>query len=177
MIAYAKGYTGNHYFLKGIIQRHCRRTFGVSVRGANANYGLTQLRRIVGISTTTEIREGLDPKLVSFLQGIFGAIFQQDNAHPHAARNAHKFFTAEITQLFSWPAYLAYLLQLSPIENVSDFIGRLLTRYLLSTASIGYASEKHRMLFHKHSFKFYLTPSHVVLHLLQRMMVKPNTNF
>ncbi|GFU79457.1 hypothetical protein TNCV_872261 [Trichonephila clavipes] len=41
------------------------------------------------------VREVLQTEVVSFLQDIPGAIFQQDNAHPHAAKTVRDFCSAQ----------------------------------------------------------------------------------
>ena len=59
-----------------------------------------------------------------FLQGILGAIFQQDNARPHVAKTVQDFCLAHM-QLLPWPAYS---LNMPPNEHVWDFVGRRLAR-------------------------------------------------
>ena len=48
------------------------------------------------------------PKVIPFLQGIPGTIFQQDNAHPHVAKTVRDFYAAisSLTCLVS--GYVAY---------------------------------------------------------------------
>ncbi|GBM11129.1 Transposable element Tcb2 transposase [Araneus ventricosus] len=57
----------------------------------------------------------LQPHVGSFLNGLPGAIFQQDNARPHTARVAQDFLSH--AQTLPWPARCP---DLSPIEHVWD---------------------------------------------------------
>ncbi|GFX56888.1 transposable element Tcb2 transposase [Trichonephila clavipes] len=59
------------------------------------------------------------------IEGILGAIFQQDNARPHGAKTVRDFSSAQHMQLLPWPAYSP---DMSPIEHVWDFVGRCLIR-------------------------------------------------
>ncbi|GFV76163.1 transposable element Tcb2 transposase [Trichonephila clavipes] len=54
-----------------------------------------------------------------FLNGLPGAIFQQDNARPHTARVAQDFL-----RHFQTPSLLAHYPDLSPVENVWDQLKR-----------------------------------------------------
>ncbi|GFW25004.1 uncharacterized protein TNCV_3155071 [Trichonephila clavipes] len=55
------------------------------------------------------------PHVGPFLNGLSGAIFQQDNAHPHTARVAQDFLRH--FQTLPWPAFFP---DLSPVEHVWD---------------------------------------------------------
>ncbi|GFW09616.1 transposable element Tcb1 transposase [Trichonephila clavipes] len=57
----------------------------------------------------------LRPYVGPFLNGLPGAIFQQDNAHPHTARVAQDFLRPFGT--LPWPARSP---DLSPVEHVCD---------------------------------------------------------
>ncbi|GFS81686.1 transposable element Tcb1 transposase [Trichonephila clavipes] len=70
--------------------------------------------------------EVLQPEIVLFLQGILGAIFQQDNARPHVSKTVQDFCSAQHMQLFPWPAYSLYL---------SPLVGWHLARDLRPAAS------------------------------------------
>lgn len=119
-------YAGERHIPECIIERHSGRTPGVMVWGAIAYHGRSQLLRIVGnLNSTRYINEVLQPQAIPFLQGLPGAVFQQDNARPHVARTVKSYLDSQQVQLLPWPAYSP---DLSPIEHVWDFVGRRLTR-------------------------------------------------
>ncbi|GFV27483.1 transposable element Tcb2 transposase [Trichonephila clavipes] len=51
----------------------------------------------------------------SIRQHIPGAIFQQDNSHPHVAKTFQDFCSAEHMEILPWPIYS---LDMLPIEHV-----------------------------------------------------------
>ena len=119
-------YAGERHIPECIIERHSGRTPGVMVWGAIAYHGRSQLLRIVGnLNSTRYINEVLQPQAIPFLQGLPGAVFQQDNARPHVARTVKSYLDSQQVQLLPWPAYSP---DLSPIEHVWDFVGQCLTR-------------------------------------------------
>ncbi|GFY08523.1 DDE_3 domain-containing protein [Trichonephila clavipes] len=61
----------------------------------------------------------LRPLVGPFLNGLPGAIFQQDKAHPHTARVAQDFLRH--FQTLPWPAHSP---DLSPVEHVWDQLKR-----------------------------------------------------
>ncbi|GFT94903.1 DDE_3 domain-containing protein [Trichonephila clavipes] len=61
----------------------------------------------------------LRPHVGLFLNGLPGAIFQQDNAHPHSARVAKEFLRN--FQTLPWPARFP---DLSSVEHVWDQLKR-----------------------------------------------------
>ncbi|GFV56066.1 transposable element Tcb2 transposase [Trichonephila clavipes] len=63
----------------------------------------------------------LRPHVGPFLNGLPGAIFQQDKARPHTARVAQDFLYHFQTQTLAWPAHSPYL---SPVEHVLDQLKR-----------------------------------------------------
>ncbi|GFX96617.1 transposable element Tc1 transposase [Trichonephila clavipes] len=76
------------------------------VWGAIAYHGRSQLLRIVGnLNSTRYINEVLQPQAIPFLQGLPGAVFQQDNAHPHVAKTVKSYLDSQQVQLLPWPAY------------------------------------------------------------------------
>ncbi|GFW83604.1 transposable element Tcb1 transposase [Trichonephila clavipes] len=115
------------------IERHSRRTPGVMFWGAIAYHGRSQLQRIVGnLNSTRYIEEVLQPQAIPFLQGLPGAVFQQDNARPHVAKTVKSYIDSQQVQLLSWPAYSP---DMSPIEHVWDIVGGRLARDLRPVVS------------------------------------------
>ncbi|GFX34903.1 transposable element Tc1 transposase [Trichonephila clavipes] len=89
------------------------RSYGL---GAISYHGRSNLLRIEdNLNSNGYVREKLHSETVPFLQGIPGAIFQQDYARPHVARTVRDFCSAQHMQLLPWPAYS---LDMSPIEHV-----------------------------------------------------------
>ncbi|GFY05913.1 transposable element Tc1 transposase [Trichonephila clavipes] len=95
--------------------------------------GLIRVRRYAGERCLPEcvivrhsgLTSGVMPYVVPFLQGIRGAISQQDNTRPHVAKTVRDFCLAQHIQLLPWPAYSP---DMSPIEHVWDFVGWRLAR-------------------------------------------------
>ncbi|PRD34842.1 UNVERIFIED_CONTAM: Transposable element Tcb2 transposase [Trichonephila clavipes] len=71
------------------------------------------------------VREVLQPKVVPFLEGIPGTIFQQDNARLPVVKTIRDFCSAQHMQLLPRPAYSP---DMSPNEHVWDLVGRRLVR-------------------------------------------------
>ncbi|GFV84116.1 transposable element Tcb2 transposase [Trichonephila clavipes] len=114
-------YAGERHISECIIERHSRRTPGVMVWGSIAYHGRSQLLRIVGnLNSTRYINEVLQPQAIPFLQGLPGAVFQQDNARPHVAKTVKSYLDSQKVQLLPWPAYSP---DMSPIEHVWDIVG------------------------------------------------------
>ena len=67
----------------------------------------------------------LQPEVVPFLQGIPGAIFQQNNACSHVAKTVRDFCLAHHMQFLPW---FAYSLDISPIGHKLDLVSRLFAR-------------------------------------------------
>ncbi|GFV30140.1 transposable element Tc1 transposase [Trichonephila clavipes] len=83
---------GERYNSLHTVLRHTARTAGVMVWGAVAYFSQSTL--IVMCGTLTDQRyvdDILRPHALPFLNGLPGAIFQQDNARPHTARVAQDF--------------------------------------------------------------------------------------
>ncbi|GFV20545.1 transposable element Tcb1 transposase [Trichonephila clavipes] len=126
-------YAGERRIPECIIERHSGRTPGVMVWGAIAYHGRSQLLRIVGnLNSTRYINEVLQPQVIPFLQGLPGAVFQQDNACPHVTKTVKSYLDSQQVQLLPWPVYLP---DMSPIEHVWDVIGRRLARDLRPVTS------------------------------------------
>ncbi|GFV70678.1 transposable element Tc1 transposase [Trichonephila clavipes] len=87
-----------------VIERHSGLTPGFMVLGAISYHGRSNLLRI---------------------EGIPGAIFQQDNALPHVAKTVRDFCSAQHMQPLPRPANSPDML---PIEHVWDLVGRRLAR-------------------------------------------------
>ena len=77
------------------------------------------------LNSNRYISEVLQPEVVPLLQRIPVANFQQDNARPHVAKSVQNFCSAQCIQLLPW---LAYLLDMSPIEHVWNLVGPRLAR-------------------------------------------------
>ncbi|GFW15403.1 transposable element Tc1 transposase [Trichonephila clavipes] len=93
-------YAGERHIPECIIERHSGRTPGVMVWGAIAYHGRSQLLRIVGnLNSTRYINEVLQPQAIPFLQGLPGAVFQQDNARPHVAKTVKSYLDSQQVQL------------------------------------------------------------------------------
>ncbi|GFX05480.1 transposable element Tcb2 transposase [Trichonephila clavipes] len=72
------------------------------------------------------------PQAISFLQGLPGAGFQQDNARPHVTKTVKSYLDSQQVQLLPWPAYSP---DMSPIEHEWDIVGRRIARDIRPVAS------------------------------------------
>ncbi|GFX04269.1 transposable element Tcb2 transposase [Trichonephila clavipes] len=87
---------------------------------------MDNLLRIEGnLNSNRYVREVLQLEVVPFLQGIPGALFQQDNPRPNVAKTVRDFFSVQHMQLLPWPAYSP---DMSPLQHVWDLVGRHLAR-------------------------------------------------
>ncbi|GFT25192.1 transposable element Tc1 transposase [Trichonephila clavipes] len=119
-------FAGERCLPECVIERHSGLILGVMVRGTISYYGRFNLLRIeCNLNSKRYVREVRHPKVVPFLQGIPGVIFQQDNTRSHVAKTVRDFCSVQLMQLLPWPAYLP---DMSPIEHVWDLIGWRLTR-------------------------------------------------
>ncbi|GFY22068.1 transposable element Tcb2 transposase [Trichonephila clavipes] len=126
-------YAGERHIPECIIEHHSGRTTGVMVWGAIAYHGRLQLLRIVGnLNSTRYINEFLLLQDIPFLQGLPGAVFQQDNARPHVAKTVKYYLDSQQVQLLPSPAYSP---DMSPIEHEWDIVGRRIARDLRTVAS------------------------------------------
>ncbi|GFV36574.1 transposable element Tc1 transposase [Trichonephila clavipes] len=99
-----------------------------------AYHGRSQFLRIVGnLNSTRYINEVLQPQDIPFLQGLSGAVFQQNNARPHVAKTVKSYLDSQQVQLLPWPAYLP---DMSPIEHVWVIVGGRLARDLRPVVSM-----------------------------------------
>ncbi|GFT71282.1 hypothetical protein TNCV_3002611 [Trichonephila clavipes] len=67
----------------------------------------------------------LQPEVITFLQGILGAIFQQDNVRQHVAKTVRDFCSAQHMQRLHWSVYSPGILR---IEHLWNMVGRRLDR-------------------------------------------------
>ncbi|GFX20535.1 transposable element Tcb2 transposase [Trichonephila clavipes] len=121
-------YAGERCFPKCVIERHSDLTPGVMVWGAISYHGRCNLLRIEGNPNSNRysaVHGVLQLEVVLFLQGIPGAIFQQDNARPHVAKTVRDFCSVKHIQLLPMPTYLPDMLL---FDYVWDLVGRCLTR-------------------------------------------------
>ncbi|GFS78062.1 transposable element Tcb2 transposase [Trichonephila clavipes] len=96
------------------VLRHTDRTAGVMVWGAIAYVSRSLLIVIRGtLMGQRYVDDVLRPHVGPFLNGLPGAISQQDNARPHTARVAEGFL--RLLQTLPWPARSP---DLSPVEHV-----------------------------------------------------------
>ncbi|GFX35075.1 transposable element Tcb1 transposase [Trichonephila clavipes] len=103
------------------------------VWGVITYHGRSQLLRIEGnLNSTGYINEVLQPQAIPFLQGFPGAVFQQDNAHPHVTKTVKPYLDSQQVQLLPWPTYSP---DMSPIEHAWDIVGRRLAHDLRPVAS------------------------------------------
>ncbi|GFU25832.1 transposable element Tc1 transposase [Trichonephila clavipes] len=111
---------GERYNSPHIVLRHTARTSGVMVWGAIAYDSRSTLIAIRGTLTGQRyVDDILRSHVGPFLNGLPGAIFQQDNARPQTARIAQDFLRH--FQSFPWPARSP---DLSPVEHVRDQLKR-----------------------------------------------------
>ncbi|GFV69062.1 transposable element Tcb2 transposase [Trichonephila clavipes] len=113
---------GEWYNSPHTVLRHTARTSGVMVWGAIA-YDSQSTLIVMGRTLTGQryVDDILRPHVGPFLNGLPGAIFQQDNARPHTARVAQDFL-----RHFQTLPWLARSPDLSPIEHVCDQLKRLI---------------------------------------------------
>ncbi|GFW92708.1 DDE_3 domain-containing protein [Trichonephila clavipes] len=102
------------------VLRHTARTAGVMVWGAIAYDSRSTLIVMCGTLTgQRHVDDILRPHVGPFLNGLPGAIFQQDNASPHTARVAQDFLRH--FQTLPWPTRSP---DLPPVVHVWDQLKR-----------------------------------------------------
>ncbi|GFX11896.1 transposable element Tcb2 transposase [Trichonephila clavipes] len=111
---------GERYNSPHTVLRHTARTAGVMVWGYIAYDSRSTFIVMRGTLTgQCYVDDILLPQVGPFLNGLSGAIFQQDNASPHTARVAQDF--QRHFQTLPWPARST---DLSPVEHVWDQLKR-----------------------------------------------------
>ncbi|GFY29560.1 transposable element Tcb2 transposase [Trichonephila clavipes] len=105
---------GERYNSPHTVLRHTVRTAGVIFWGTIAyDRRSTLIKMHVTLTGQRYVDDILRPYLGPFLNGLPGAIFQQDNARPHRARVAQAFLRH--FQTLPWPARSP---DLYPVEHV-----------------------------------------------------------
>ncbi|GFU27880.1 transposable element Tcb1 transposase [Trichonephila clavipes] len=108
-----------------VMHRHTGPAPDMMVWGGIGYHSRTPLVRIAGtLNSQRYISEVLEPVVLSYLQGLDTAIFQQGNARPHVARIVAKSFVHHQIELLPWPARS---LDLSPIENMWSMVAQRVT--------------------------------------------------
>ncbi|GFU05139.1 transposable element Tc1 transposase [Trichonephila clavipes] len=111
---------GERYNSLHTVLRHTACTAGVMVWGAIAYDSRSTLSVMRGtLSGQRYVDDILRSHVGPFLNGLPGAIFQQDNARPHTARVAQDFLRH--FQTLTWPARSP---DLSPVQHVWDQLKR-----------------------------------------------------
>ncbi|GFV99073.1 transposable element Tcb2 transposase [Trichonephila clavipes] len=111
---------GERYNSPHTVLHHTARTAGVMVWGAIAYDSRSTLIVMRGTLTGQRyVEDILRPHVGPFLNGLPGAIFQQDNARPHTARVAQDFLRH--FQTLPWPTRSP---DLSPVVHVWDQLKR-----------------------------------------------------
>ncbi|GFS76747.1 transposable element Tcb1 transposase [Trichonephila clavipes] len=109
-----------------VMHRHTDSAPSIMVWGGIEHHSRTPLVRIAGIlNSQCYISEVLEPVVLSYLQGLATAIFQQDNVRPHVARIVQRFFVNHQIELLSLSARSP---DLSPIENMWSMVAQRLTQ-------------------------------------------------
>ncbi|GFV64636.1 transposable element Tcb2 transposase [Trichonephila clavipes] len=120
---------GERYNSPHTVLHHTARTAGIMVWGAIAYDSRSTLIVMRGTLTGQRyVDDTLRPHVGPFLNGLPGAIFQQDNARPHTARVAQDFLRH--FQTLPWPARS---LDLSPVEHVqcNDRYRAMITNFFI----------------------------------------------
>ncbi|GFT67262.1 transposable element Tcb1 transposase [Trichonephila clavipes] len=108
------------------MHRHAGPAPGIMVWGGIGYHSYTPLVRIAGtLNSQRYTSEVLEPVVLTYLQGLATAIFQQDNARPHVACIVQRFFANHQIELLPW---LALSPDLSLIENMWSMVAQRVTQ-------------------------------------------------
>ncbi|GFV07185.1 transposable element Tcb1 transposase [Trichonephila clavipes] len=109
-----------------VMHHHTGPAPGIMVWGGIGYHSRTSPVRIAGtLNSQRYISEVLETVVLPYFQGLATAIFQQDNARPHMARIAQRFFIHHQIELLPWPAHSP---DLSPIENMWSMVAQRLAQ-------------------------------------------------
>ncbi|GFT05920.1 transposable element Tcb1 transposase [Trichonephila clavipes] len=109
-----------------VMHRHTGPAPGIMVWGGIGYPSRTPLVRISGtLNSQRYISEVLEPVVLSYLQCLATAIFQQDNVRTHVARIVQRFFVNHQIELLPWPVLSP---DLSLIENMWSMVAQRLTQ-------------------------------------------------
>ncbi|GFX43424.1 transposable element Tc1 transposase [Trichonephila clavipes] len=136
-------YAGERCITECVIVKHNGLTPKVMVWSAILYHGRSNLLRIEGnLNSNKYVHEVVHPEVVPFLEGIPGAVFQQDNERPHVAKTVLDFCSDQHMQLLLWPAYSP---DMSSIEHVCDSARSLSTSFFFKRRT--FAAHTSKMLF------------------------------
>ncbi|GFU40471.1 transposable element Tc1 transposase [Trichonephila clavipes] len=114
-------YVGERCLSESVIEEHIDLTPKVMVLRAISYHGRSDLLRIEGNQNSKRyVHEERQLEVVPFLQGMPGANFQQNNAHPHIAKTVREFCSIQHMQLFRWSAYLPGISPIDPVCGLGD---------------------------------------------------------
>ncbi|GFS69269.1 transposable element Tcb1 transposase [Trichonephila clavipes] len=116
-----------------VMHHHTGPALGIMVWGCNGYHSRTLLVRIAGtLNNHHYISELLESVVLSYLQSLSTAIFQQDNSRPHVARIIQWLFVNHEIELLPWPARSP---DLSLIENMWHMVFQRLTQVTSPSAT------------------------------------------
>ncbi|GFS72595.1 transposable element Tcb1 transposase [Trichonephila clavipes] len=109
-----------------VMYRHTASAPDIMVWGSIGYHSRIHLVCIAGtLNSQRYTSEVLEPVVLSYLQGLATAIFEQDNVRPHMTRNFQGFFVNHQIEFVPW---LARSPDLSPIENMWSMVAQRLTQ-------------------------------------------------